>query len=102
MVAPNRSLEQRLTALSTANAVRTFRGDLKKDVKAGKISVVKLLENPPEEIKNMKIPALLLAAPKIGQVKVNRILNRCRISPTKTVGGLSPRQRDALLSLMYR
>ena len=41
---------------------------------------------------------MLLAVPKYGRVKTNRILNQCRISPSKTIGGLSERQRAELVS----
>ena len=48
-------------------------------------------------------PALdLLAVPKYGRVKVNRILTHCRISPSKTIGGLSERQRNELVSYLRR
>ena len=45
---------------------------------------------------------LLLAVPKYGRVKVNKILAQCRISPSKTLGGLSERQRAELVALMRR
>ena len=45
---------------------------------------------------------LLLAVPKYGRVKVNRILTQCRISPSKTIGGLSERQRTELVSMLRR
>jgi hypothetical protein len=45
---------------------------------------------------------LLLAVPKYGRVKVNKILGTCKISPSKTVGGLSERQRRELVALMRR
>jgi hypothetical protein len=35
-------------------------------------------------------------------VKVNKILGQCKISPSKTVGGLSQRQRGELVTLMRR
>ena len=41
---------------------------------------------------------LLMAAPKCGRVKSARIMEQCRISPSKTVGGLSERQRHELLA----
>lgn len=99
---PERSLDQRLNALGNANSIRTFRSDLKKDMKAGKITLYKLLSEPPEEIQTMKVINLLLAAPRVGQVKANKILARCRISASKTVGGLSTRQRDELITLLCR
>jgi hypothetical protein len=45
---------------------------------------------------------LLLAVPKYGRVKVNKILSQCRISPSKTLGGLSERQRGELVTLLRR
>ncbi len=45
---------------------------------------------------------MLLAVPKYGRVKVNKILNVCRISPSKTIGGLSQRQRAELVALLRR
>ena len=39
---------------------------------------------------------------KYGRVKVNKILTTCRISPSKTIGGLSERQRSELVSLLHR
>ena len=45
---------------------------------------------------------MMLAVPKYGRVKVNRILNQCRVSPSKTIGGLSVRQRSELVTLLRR
>ena len=95
-VAPDRSLTQRLDALERANSVRTRRSQLKRDVKAGRVSVIDLLTDPPEFIETMKVYDLLLAVPMVATVKANQIVTRCRISPSKTIGGLSERQRDEL------
>jgi hypothetical protein len=35
-------------------------------------------------------------------VKTNRILNQCRISPSKTIGGLSQRQRNELVNQLRK
>jgi hypothetical protein len=35
-------------------------------------------------------------------VKVNKILQVCRISPSKTIGGMSARQRAEIVSMMRR
>ena len=40
---------------------------------------------------------MILAVPKYGRVKANKILTQCRISPSKTIGGLSERQRAELV-----
>jgi hypothetical protein len=99
---PVRSLRQRMDALDRANEVRTYRAGLKRDLKAGRIGIHDLLLHPPERIETMKLFDLMLAVPKMGRVKVNKILVQCRISPSKTVGGLSERQRNELLSMIRR
>ncbi|MBC7293226.1 MAG: hypothetical protein H5T84_03800 [Thermoleophilia bacterium] len=47
-----------------------------------------------------KVFDLLLAVPKFGRVKTARLLERCRVSPSKTVNGLTPRQRKELVDLL--
>ena len=100
--APERSLDQRMDALRRANDIRTARAKLKKDLKAGKASIHALLLDPPEYVMTAKVFDMLLAVPKYGRVKTNRILNQCRISPSKTIGGLSERQRAELVSQLRR
>jgi len=100
--APERSLDQRMDALRRANDIRTARAKLKKDLKAGKTSINALLLDPPEYVMTAKVFDMLLAVPKYGRVKTNRILNQCRISPSKTIGGLSERQRAELVSQLRR
>src|SRR6476661_9277603 len=100
--APERSLTQRMDALKRANDIRTRRASLKRDLKAGRVHIHGLLLDPPEYLETAKVFDLLLAVPKYGRVKVNRILTQCRISPSKTVGGLSERQRGELVSFLRR
>ena len=99
---PARSHDQRMRALEAANEIRTRRARLKKDLKAGKVRIDALLMNPPEYLGSAKVFDLMLAVPKYGRVKVNRVLNQCRISPSKTIGGLSVRQRAELVALLRR
>ncbi|HEX5714480.1 MAG TPA: integration host factor, actinobacterial type [Solirubrobacterales bacterium] len=100
--APERSLDQRMEALKRANDIRTARAKLKKDLKANRASIHAILLDPPEYVMTAKVFDMLLAVPKYGRVKTNRILNQCRISPSKTIGGLSERQRTELVSLLRR
>lgn len=99
---PDRSLTQRMSALERANEIRTARKDLKHDLKVGRVEVTGLLLDPPEWLMTMKLFDLMIAVPKYGRTKVNRILTQCRISPSKTIGGLSERQRGELVSYMRR
>lgn len=91
-----------MIALNRANEIRTERANLKRDLKAGRRSVHDMILEPPEWLETMKMFDLLLAAPKYGRVKVNKILQQCRISPSKTVGGLSQRQRTEIVSMLRR
>jgi hypothetical protein len=100
--APERSLTQRMDALKRANEIRTKRARLKRDLKAGRTQVHGLLLEPPDYLQTAKVFDLLLAVPKYGRVKANRILTQCRISPSKTIGGLSVRQRNELVSYLRR
>jgi hypothetical protein len=91
-----------MRALEMANQIRTKRAQLKRDLKAGKVKIDALLLDPPEWLGSAKVFDIILAVPKYGRVKVNRILNQCRISPSKTIGGLSERQRAELVVLLRR
>jgi hypothetical protein len=98
--APERSLLQRMDALSRANEIRTARAKLKRDLKAGRSAIHELLSEPPAYVETAKVFDLLLAVPKYGRVKANKVLTQCRISPSKTIGGLSQRQRAELVALL--
>ena len=100
--APLRSLDQRMEALRRANEIRVRRAQLKKDLKAGTASIEQILRDPPEYVETAKVIDILMAVPKFGRVKAARFLNQCRISQSKTVGGLSERQRAELLGLFVR
>ena len=102
IAAPERSLVQRMEALQRANDIRSRRAQLKRDLKAGRKPIHERLLEPPESLKTAKVFDLLLAVPKYGRVKVNKILSQCRVSPSKTIGGLSQRQRTELVELMRR
>jgi hypothetical protein len=91
-----------MEALQRANEIRTKRAALKRDLKAGRASIHLLLMEPPDFIETAKVFDMLLAVPKYGRVKVNMVLQVCRISPSKTIGGLSERQRAELISMLRR
>ena len=100
--APERSLDQRMEALQRANDIRSKRAQLKRDLKGNKVKIQTLLMDPPEYVQTAKVIDMLMAVPKYGRVKTNRILNQCRISPSKTIGGLSERQRGELVNQLRR
>jgi hypothetical protein len=83
--------------LRRANEIRVARAQLKKTLASGRVRITDLLSTPPDCAKTPKVNDLLLALPKYGPVRVARLLAHCRISPSKTVAGLSERQRDELI-----
>jgi hypothetical protein len=96
LAAPSRTPEQRLAALRQANEIRARRAQLKRDLKAGRAQLADLLLEPPDWLHTAKVAELMLATPHYGPVKVNTVLRRSAISPTRAIGGLSPRQRALL------
>src|SRR5918997_455472 len=55
VAAPERSLTQRMEALHRANEIRTRRAQLKRDLKAGRVSIHDLLLEPPEYVETAKV-----------------------------------------------
>lgn len=91
-----------MEALRRANDIRVKRAQLKKDLKSGDVSIEEILRNPPAFVSTAKVFDMLMAVPKFGRVKAQRLLNQCRISQSKTVGGLSDRQRHELIGLFNK
>ena len=98
----DRSLAQRRAALTQANVIRVRRAALKREIRSAEVSLRDLLLDPPDYLRSAKVFDLLMAAPKYGRIKTDRTMKLCGISPSKTVGGMSPRQRTELCSLLLR
>jgi hypothetical protein len=88
-----------MRALQHANEVRIGRARLKRELASGRARIDDIIAQPPEFAKKAKVYDLLLALPKVGPAKAARWLSRCRIAPSKTVGGLTERQRHELIRL---
>lgn len=116
---PGRSLAQRMAALTHANEVRVARAALKRLLKAnrdlraleyvltGRVAELELLDHDGEVLappagyeRGATAFDLLVAAQGIGRVKANRLLVQVRASPSKTIGGLTDRQRLELVELL--
>jgi imidazolonepropionase-like amidohydrolase len=102
VVASTRSLERRTNALRQANHVRSLRAKLKRDLREGTVSLEQILATGADYLASAEVFDLLVAVPKIGPVKAGRLLTIARISPSKTVGALSGRQRARLIELVSR
>jgi hypothetical protein len=90
------SPHQRELALREANRVRVARAAIKRDLKAGRVSLAAALEHP--DVQTARVVDMLLALPRVGRTKANRAMARARVSTVKTVRGMTDRQRAALLA----
>jgi hypothetical protein len=97
---PDRTLLQRQDALARANEIRSKRSAFKRELKAGRVSLATLLLDPPAWLDTAKVFDLVRMYPALGRVKVNALFQRERIMATKTVAGLSDRQRAALVAFL--
>ena len=91
-----------MEALQRANDIRVKRAQLKRDLKNGHADIEEILATPPDYVATAKVFDILMAVPKFGRVKATRFLTQARISQSKTVGGLSDRQRAELIALFRR
>jgi hypothetical protein len=91
---------QRMRALRSANSIRTARATLKNDLASGRVRIENVLDRPPAFAATAKVSDLLLAVPGVGSVRTTRALASCQIPHAKTLGGLSGRQRLALIALL--
>jgi hypothetical protein len=99
-VASTRLLERRMIALRQANQVRGLRAKVKRDLREGTVRLEQILATGPDDLATAEVFDLLVAVPKIGPVKASHLLTIARISPSKTVGALSARQRARLIELL--
>src|SRR5260370_3410337 len=84
--APERCLNQRMDALARANQIRIKRAQLKRDLKAGRLSIHSLLLKPPEYVETAKGFDMLLAVPKDARVKGNTVLAHRPLRPGQPNG----------------
>lgn len=98
-VIPDRTVEQRATALERANHIRFTRAQWKRALKARQVEdPVAVFRDPPAEFEAMKVGDAMLAVPKVGAVRIGKVLRAGNVSPSKTLVGLSPRQRAVIVA----
>jgi hypothetical protein len=66
------------------------------------VRIEDIIAAPPEFARTANVYDLLLALPKVGSARAARSLSQCRIAPSKTVAGLTDRQRSELIGLFRR
>ena len=89
----------RVAANKAAVAARQARAELKRKLRGGEMSPLKVLEYskvPGHPAASLRITDYLLSFPSIGQVKAERIREDLQISDRKRLGGLGALQRERL------
>lgn len=89
---------QRYRALQHGQEVRMWRAREKKSMTWEKVAA--WIAEPPELAEKMKVGQMLLAIHGVGATKRDAMLKRAGVSHRATLGGLTDRQRGALLDLM--
>lgn len=98
LAVPDQSYQQRMDHLARANAIRSYRRVMKERVRACEVSAVDLIAGSDPMLRTMRLADLLLCVPGIGHSKLRRMLtHNTVIQYSKTLGGLSVRQRMAIL-----
>ena len=98
---PTRTHTQRIDALTRANTIRTSRANMKRllhhdGLEGAAAATIGYITAPPWWLETMLVRDLLLAIPRIGPSRVDRLLTATQTNPRKTVAGISTRQRAAL------
>ncbi len=95
--APERTTQERKSALEEANRVRFARAATKRHLKSGELAIYELLMDPSEELKGAKVEEMLLAMRGMGRIKVTRVMREAGVSRSKTLVGITHGQRDRLI-----
>ncbi|HKJ56405.1 MAG TPA: integration host factor, actinobacterial type [Nitriliruptoraceae bacterium] len=100
MAVPERTSAQRSAALARAQQVRQRQAQVKQMLKTGEISLADVLARADrsDEIARLRVARVLESMPRVGPVTARRMMERLDIAASRRVGGLGPRQRDALLA----
>lgn len=104
---PANPIEQRLAALQCANETRTARALIKHAIHAGDVGLALILiRNPTPIVASMRTAELVSAIHGYGGsrgyrgrrrcARLERLLKRSGVTPTRTLASLTQRQRDEL------
>jgi len=97
---PKLSPEERAAALEKAAEIRKARAQLKEQLKAGKTTLTKVLDQAEadEVAGKLKVSAVLQSMPGIGKVRATQIMEKLKIAESRRLRGLGEQQRKALLA----
>ncbi|MGI6360803.1 MAG: integration host factor, actinobacterial type [Bacillota bacterium] len=98
MAIPNLSPEERSKALQKAQKIRSQRMEVRKKLKAGKMTLTDVLEKADDEVyAKMRVKYLLESLPQVGKITAKKIMEEIGIDEARRVQGLGARQKSQLL-----
>ena len=92
---PGQAPPQHMVALARANKVRTGHAALKRDIAAGRITVIEGISDP-RAVGSFYVKDLLTAQRRWGRVRARKLLHTINIAERKRVDTLTDRQRKLL------
>lgn len=103
MSIPKLSASARATALKKAQQMRSKRAALRREIKAGRLTLAEVLERADDEIiGKMRVKYLLESLPQIGKITAAKIMDEVAIDEVRRVQGLGSRQKAALLQRLAK
>lgn len=98
MSIPQLSPEERAKALQKAQQIRSKRMEVRKQLKAGKLSLETVLAETDNEVyAKMRVKYLLESLPQVGKITTQKIMEEIGIDEARRVQGLGSRQKQQLL-----
>lgn len=98
MSIPQLSPEERSKALQKAQQIRSQRMEVRKQLKAGKLTLADVLNNVDNEVyAKMRVKYLLESLPQIGKITAQKVMEEIGIDEARRVQGLGSRQKAQLL-----
>ena len=97
MAIPKLSPEERSKALQKAQQTRSKRMEVRKNLKAGKLTLNNILAETENEIyAKMRVKYLLESLPQVGKITTKKIMEEIGIDEARRVQGLGSRQKSQL------
>jgi hypothetical protein len=93
---------QPMRALELANRVRSVRSELKTRIAAGELSAAEMILSCPPELSSLSIGELLSSQRGWGEVRCRALLAQVALREDKSIGSLTDRQRQAVVSQLAR
>ena len=98
MAIPTLSAEERSKALQKAQQIRSQRMEVRKQLKAGKLTLSAILSEVDNEVyAKMRVKYLLESLPQVGKITAQKIMEEIGIDEARRVQGLGTRQKAQLL-----